>query len=128
MPKVHRYVNGSGHYIKNSFEGIIVTYQVTPKGEKHLKKKRIGNGATITTEKLLWMKDRGYVTTGGSGPGEIEPGVPLLKGRHKKKRRKKKSGCCCCLSAVATVAIVPMTVLSTIVLIRHRQRQVNRLS
>ncbi|HRQ37930.1 MAG TPA: hypothetical protein PLD25_08450 [Chloroflexota bacterium] len=127
MPKVHQRVDGSGHYIKSSFEGVIVTYQVTPQGEQHLKKKRIGEGTTITTDELLWMQKKGYIYTGGSGPGAIEPGTPLFKAKPKKKRRKNKSGCCCCSSAVVIVAIVPATILSTIVLVRHHQRQENSL-
>ena len=127
MPKVHQRVDGSGHYIKSSFEGVIVTYQVTAKGEKYLRKKRFGEGTTITKYELLWMQKKGFVYTGGSGPGTIDPDRPRGKVRYKGKRKKNKSGCCCCSSAVVIVAIVPAAILSAVVITRHRHRQENSL-
>ncbi len=99
MPKLHKYKNGSGYYIKATFPGkdlpkgkrIIVTYRVTPAGEEYLKhqgclRRRLDDGSEISYEQLRSMYRRGYLTTDGTGAGLIE---------HIPKKKKRQSGCSC---------------------------------
>lgn len=106
MPKIHAYVDGRGHYIKTAFDGNIVTFQLTPQGEEYLRQKRWRDGASISTDQLIYMQKRRMLYTGGSGPGEIEPalfarrmrggGRKSRRGGRRSQSRKKKSGCGCC--------------------------------
>ena len=121
MPKINKYKNKSGYYIRSAFEGFIVTYQITTTGEQFLKNRGIDAGDIITTDDLLWMKERGYITTGGSGPGEIDPGTPLRKARRRRKRKKNEPGCCCPL-AIVVIGFVPTAIFSTIWLIRYSHK------
>jgi hypothetical protein len=81
MPIIHRYVESNGYYIKSSFKGTIVTYQVTKEGEDYLQSHELDDGDEISAQALLWMQKQGYIYTGGSGPGQIEPSEPIAGNR-----------------------------------------------
>lgn len=101
MPVIHRYTDNSGYYIKSAFDRNIVTYQVTREGADFLKRQGIGEGSRISVDDLLWLQQVGYVYSGGSGPGEIEPGYASY-GRRKGSKKAQQSSCCC---AVVTMAL-----------------------
>jgi hypothetical protein len=123
MPKVRQYKDGKGYYIRSSFEGFITTYQVTPEGVRYFVKKGIGEGSILSVNDLLWMKSRGYLFTGGTGPGEIDPGIPLYRAKPKKKRGKGQSGCCC-FSTIAIASLIPATILLGTLLIYNRSEKI----
>jgi hypothetical protein len=77
MPVVHRYKNGRGFYIKANQGGRITTYQVSSSGATVLKAQGHRDGSSLSPAELMRLRDQGLVTTGGSGPGEIEPTVPV---------------------------------------------------
>ncbi len=72
MPKVHQYVDGRGFYIKSAIKGRIITYQVSPKGVQYFKQRGYKNGSNLSLKELQKLIKRGYVFSGGSGPGIIE--------------------------------------------------------
>ena len=55
----------------------MTTYQVTEAGAEILKKKGYEDGSTLNQAVLKLLRDKGYLTTGGSGPGEMEPVDPV---------------------------------------------------
>lgn len=127
MAKLHRYVDGRGYYLKSAFEGMMVTYQITPAGENYLRKERLGEGATISVDQLLHMKREGYLMTGGSGPGVVEPTIPIVTTHSPKPRwsspkvrssgqptrsARKRSGGCCCLSVLVMIVIFSTMIFS----------------
>jgi len=71
MPILHEREDGSGFYIRARFGDSIVTYQVSPEGERWLRARDYRNGATIDGEVLDYLRDQGAVYTEGSGPGHI---------------------------------------------------------
>jgi hypothetical protein len=112
MPKIHKYKDSSGFYIRATFVGKdtpkgkenIVTFHVTPAGEYYLKhpgcfRRPRGDGSEISRDELIWMYQRGYLTTKGTGPGLIEV-LP------KNKKEKRGCGCGCPLLGVLIAAPV----------------------
>jgi hypothetical protein len=69
MPKVNKYKNKDGIYIRAAQGGQITTYQVTKEGEEAIR--RTGNGENISPSLLQCLKEQGLVYTGGTGPGVI---------------------------------------------------------
>lgn len=78
MPVVHQYKNRRGFYIKANQGGKITTYQVTEAGAAVLKGRGQRDGSSLSPAELARLREQGYVTTGGSGPGEMEPAAPAV--------------------------------------------------
>src|SRR5687767_8665348 len=72
MPRVHRYTNSNGLYIKSRNNGLMTTYQVSPEGIQLLLSHGHGDGSTLSVPELLFLIDRGYAYTRGSGPGCVD--------------------------------------------------------
>lgn len=129
MPKINQYKDGRGYYIRSKFDDVMVTYQVSPKGEEYLRKKRLGAGSVIKVNDLIWMQKKGYVYTHGSGPSEVDTPLwtkPSQPPRPKRtqfwpKPPKSQPGCACCSAAVMMAVVSGAAVLGTAVgLYRHR--------
>lgn len=78
MPVVHQYKNRRGFYIKANQGGKITTYQVTKAGAAALKSRGQGDGSSLSPAELARLREQGHVTTGGSGPGEMDPAAPAV--------------------------------------------------
>lgn len=76
MPKVNRYKNKDGLYIRAAQGGQISTYQVTKGGEEDLRRAGYGRGGEISPAKLKELRDQGLIYTRGNGPGALESIVP----------------------------------------------------
>lgn len=73
MPVIHEYQDGRGLYIKANQGGRITTYQVSPEGATHLRRKGCTDGTSLSPTELQQMVLLGHAYTGGSGPGTIDP-------------------------------------------------------
>lgn len=82
MPRIHKYKNRTGFYIKSTVNGSITTYQVTEEGNNYLKSRGYDDQAEIDINFLMQLKDWNYVYTYGQGPGDIDS--ELLYTRRKK--------------------------------------------
>ena len=72
MPKIHKYKNRTGFYIKSTVNGSITTYQVTEEGNNYLKSRGYNDQDEIDINSLMQLKDWNYVFTYGQGPGDID--------------------------------------------------------
>jgi len=72
MPKIHKYKNRTGFYIKSTVNGSITTYQVTEEGNNYLKSRGYNDQDEIDVNYLMKLKDWNYVYTYGLGPGDID--------------------------------------------------------
>jgi len=72
MPILHRREDGTGFYIRARFGDSMVTYQLSPEGERWLRVRNFSDGATIDEEMLDYLRNRGAIYTEGSGPGQID--------------------------------------------------------
>lgn len=72
MPKIHKYKNKAGFYIKSTVNRSITTYQVTEKGYNYLISKGYKDKADIDINFLMKLKDWNYIFTHGEGPGDID--------------------------------------------------------
>jgi len=66
---LHRREDASGFYVRARLAGSWITWQVTGEGEQWLRKSGFGDGDSIDLELLDMMHDKGWLYTGGSGPG-----------------------------------------------------------
>ncbi len=119
MPVIHQYVNKKGFYVKSAFEGNITTYQVSGSGEEYMRSRGYHEGTSVSVEELMWMKRKGYIYSGGSGPGAIDseqfylPSPPRkktttyykTKPKPKRKRKKSKQNACCCGLVLPVMAL-----------------------
>ena len=53
MPRLHKYRNRNACYVLTAIGGKVITYQLTPEGEKKLTTARIGPGAQFERAILL---------------------------------------------------------------------------
>jgi hypothetical protein len=80
MPVVHEYVDGSGLYIKSRINGMMSTFQVSSQGRRWLRGFGADHdGAQIAVDDLIYMIDRRWAYTGGSGPGEAPDDPPVTR-------------------------------------------------
>ena len=83
MPKINKYKNKNGFYIRAAQGGQITTYQVTKEGEKAIKE--AGLGSNITPALVQAYKDQGLIFTGGGGPGAISSETQIAPTRASRK-------------------------------------------
>ena len=67
MPRLHQYRNRNACYVLTAIGGKVITYQLTPEGEKKLAAARIGPGEQFERSILLDLYRSGDAYTGGSG-------------------------------------------------------------
>ena len=67
MPRLHKYRNRNACYVLTAIGGKVITYQLTPEGEKKLAVARIGPGERFERAILLDLYRSGDAYTGGSG-------------------------------------------------------------
>jgi hypothetical protein len=67
MPRLHKYRNRNACYVLTAIGGKVITYQLTPEGEKKLAAVRIGPGEQFERAILLDLYRSGDAYTGGSG-------------------------------------------------------------
>ena len=67
MPRLHKYRNRNACYVLTAIGGKVITYQLTPEGEKKLTAARIGPGEQFERAILLDLYRSGDAYTGGSG-------------------------------------------------------------
>lgn len=72
MPKIHKYKDSTGFYIKSTVNGRITTYQVTEKGNNYIKSQGYKDKDDLDINFLMKLKDWNYVYTYGQGPGDID--------------------------------------------------------
>src|SRR5262245_8631191 len=70
MPKLHSYRNRDGYYILTGIKGSVVTFQVTPEGERKLKDAGIVPNDKFPRALLLDLCRSGDAFTGGGGVSE----------------------------------------------------------
>src|ERR1700690_4236192 len=66
MPRLHKYRNRNACYVLTAIRGSVITYQLTPEGEKKLAAARIGPGEQFERAILLDLYRSGDAYTGGS--------------------------------------------------------------
>lgn len=71
MPVLHRYKDGATFYAKSSLAGRIVTWQLSPGGQRKLQDAGIGDGTRFPLHLLADLMRAGDAWTGGSGLGEV---------------------------------------------------------
>ena len=67
MPRLHKYRNRDACYVLTAIRGAIVTYQLTPEGERKLTAAGIASGQQFHRALLLDLYRTGNAYTGGSG-------------------------------------------------------------
>jgi hypothetical protein len=67
MPRLHKYRNRNACYVLTAIRGAVITYQLTPDGEKKLATAGIGCGQQFHRALLLDLYRSGDAYTGGSG-------------------------------------------------------------
>lgn len=67
MPRLHKYRNRNACYVLTAIRGAVITYQLTPEGEKKLATAGIGCGQQFHRALLLDLYRSGDAYTGGSG-------------------------------------------------------------
>ena len=67
MPRLHKYRNRNACYVLTAIRGAVITYQLTPEGEKKLATAGIGWGQQFHRALLLDLYRSGDAYTGGSG-------------------------------------------------------------
>ena len=67
MPRLHKYRNRNACYVLTAIRGAVVTYQLTPEGEKKLTAAGIACGQQFHRALLLDLYRTGDVYTGGGG-------------------------------------------------------------
>src|SRR3954447_23029703 len=68
MPRLWRYVDHPGYYVKTSFSGRPVTFQLTDEGATYLLgSKGLSNGSSFDRWILFGLYNKGWAFTGGSG-------------------------------------------------------------
>lgn len=70
MPRLHKYLNRDACYVLTAIRGAIVTYQLTPEGERKLTTAGIASGEQFHRALLLDLYRTGDAYTGGSGMGD----------------------------------------------------------
>ncbi len=70
MPRLHKYRNRNAAYILTSIRGAVVTFQLTPEGERKLTQAGIGIGEKFHRALLLDLYRTGDAFTRGSGVDE----------------------------------------------------------
>lgn len=67
MPRLHKYRNRNACYVLTAIRGAVITYQLTPEGEKKLATAGIACGQQFHRALLLDLYRSGDAYTGGSG-------------------------------------------------------------
>jgi hypothetical protein len=67
MPRLHKYRNRNACYVLTAIRGAVITYQLTPEGEKKLATAGIACGQQFHRALLLDLYRNGDAYTGGSG-------------------------------------------------------------
>src|SRR5690242_20316488 len=67
MPKLHKYRDRDSHYVLTRIRGEIITFQLTPQGERRLISTGIASGQQFARALLLDLYRSGDAYTGGSG-------------------------------------------------------------
>jgi hypothetical protein len=70
MPRLHKYRNRNACYVLTAIGGSVITYQLTPEGEKKLTAAGIACGQQFPRALLLDLYRTGDAYTGGSGADE----------------------------------------------------------
>lgn len=71
MPRLHKYRDRDACYILTAIRGAVVTFQLTPEGDKKLAAARIGPGEQFPRALLLDLYRTGDAFTGGSGAASL---------------------------------------------------------
>jgi len=67
MPRLHKYLNRNACYVLTAIRGAVITYQLTPEGERKLTAVGIASGQQFHRALLLDLYRTGDAYTGGSG-------------------------------------------------------------
>ena len=67
MPRLHKYRNRDASYVLTAIRGAIITYQLTPEGERKLTAAGIVSGQQFHRALLLDLYRTGNAYTGGGG-------------------------------------------------------------
>jgi hypothetical protein len=70
MPRFHKYLSGENCYVRTSIRGRIITFQLTPEGQRKLKEAGVTPEQTFPRALLLDLCRTGDAYTGGSGVSE----------------------------------------------------------
>jgi hypothetical protein len=70
MPRLHKYRERNACYVLTAIRGAVITYQLTPEGERKLSAAGIAPGAQFQRALLLDLYRTGDAFTGGSGLDE----------------------------------------------------------
>ena len=74
MPVLHKYIDRNAFYVRTLIKNAIVTFQLTPEGEKRLGNAGIREGDQFRRRLLISLIIAGQAFTGGTGPGVL--GIP----------------------------------------------------
>lgn len=67
MPRLHRYRDRNAHYVLTAVRGAVVTFQLTPDGERRLREAGVDMGQQFPRALLLDLYRTGHAFTHGSG-------------------------------------------------------------
>ena len=70
MPRFHKYLNSENCYARTSIRGAVMTFQLTPEGQRKLKEAGVAPEQNFPRGLLLDLCRTGDAYTGGSGVGE----------------------------------------------------------
>ena len=70
MPRFHKYLNSEHCYVRTSIRGAVITFQLTPEGERKLKEAGVAPEQNFPRGLLLDLCRTGDAFTGGSGVSE----------------------------------------------------------
>ena len=71
MPKLHKHRDRDSHYVLTRIRGQIITFQLTPQGERRLNSAGITSGQQFARALLLDLYRSGDAYTGGGGVDEM---------------------------------------------------------
>ena len=71
MPRLHKYRDRDPSFVLTAIRGAVVTFQLTPEGDKKLAAARIGPGEQFPRALLLYLYRTGDAFTGGSGTATL---------------------------------------------------------
>jgi hypothetical protein len=71
MPKLHKRCDRDSHYVLTRIRGHIITFQLTPQGERRLTSAGIASGQQFARALLLDLYRSGDAYTGGGGVEEV---------------------------------------------------------
>src|SRR5262245_50396696 len=70
MPRLRKYRNRENCYVLTSIRGVVITFQLSPQGERKLKEAGVAPEENFPRGLLLDLCRTGDAFTGGSGVGE----------------------------------------------------------